>query len=288
MSFHRDTRLVFIPAMEMGFAFSLDPEFRYRPGTANMGIDTIVASTSMAGGDFDGFLLAWDPVAQREVWRVPHRRPWNGGVLSTAGGLVFQGTGHATLEAFRASDGERLFSAPTGTGVVAPPISYEVDGEQYISLLAGWGGGYALASADPPSQTLASGNRGRLLTFKLGGRLALEIVSMPQAPLEPIPLVADAELGQAGFEAFHVWCVGCHGPTAIGGGTIPDLRRLTPARYQQLDEIVLEGALVELGMPSFQAWLDTDDVAAIRAYLLARRAELRAEATAKPKTGMTD
>ncbi len=288
MSFHRDTRLVFIPAMEMGFAFSLDPEFRYRPGTANMGIDTIVASTSMAAGDFDGFLLAWDPVAQREVWRVPHRRPWNGGVLSTAGGLVFQGTGHATFEAFRASDGRRLFSAPTGTGVVAPPISYEVDGEQYISLLAGWGGGYALASADPPSETLASGNRGRLLTFKLGGRLQLEIVSTPQAPLEPIPVVADPELEKAGFEAFHVWCVGCHGPAAIGGGTIPDLRRLAPARYQQLHEIVLEGALVELGMPSFQEWLDADDVVAIRAYLLARRAELRAETNSKPKTGVAD
>ncbi len=275
MSFHPETGLVFIPAIEMGFAFAQDPEFRYRPGTSNMGIDTIVASTSIAEGDHSGFLLAWDPVAQHEVWRVTHQRPWNGGVLSTGGGLVFQGTGHATFEAFRATTGERLFSAPTGTGVVAPPITYELDGEQYVALLAGWGGGHAMAAADPPAETLASGNRGRLLTFKLGGRLQLPVESEQRAPIVPIAVGGDPTLQKAGFDAFHSWCVGCHGAAAIGGGTVPDLRLLPPARYPQLEEIVLKGALVESGMPDFAEWLDEGDVSAIRAYLLQRRESLR-------------
>ncbi|MBW2497727.1 MAG: PQQ-dependent dehydrogenase, methanol/ethanol family [Deltaproteobacteria bacterium] len=278
MSFHRDTGLVLIPAMEMGFNFAVDADFRYRPGAPNIGIDAAAGSSSIAGGAHAGFLLAWDPVAQREVWRVPHRRPWNGGVLSTAGGLVFQGTGHATLEAFRVEDGTRLFQAPTGTGVVAPPISYEVGGEQYVSVLAGWGGGFALASADPPAETLASRNRGRLLTFKLGGKLELDLPPVrPPAPLEAIPIVEDEALVAAGGATFTRWCVTCHGAAAIGGGTVPDLRRLAPPRYAELEEIVVGGALVEAGMPSFGDWLDAQDVEAIRAYLLARRAALREE-----------
>ncbi|MCP4905349.1 MAG: PQQ-dependent dehydrogenase, methanol/ethanol family [bacterium] len=281
MSFHRDTGLVMIPAMEMGMAFALDPDFRYRPGASNMGIDTIVASTSIAAGGFGGFLLAWDPVAQREVWRVPHRRPWNGGVLSTAGGLVFQGTGQATFEAFRAATGERLFSTPAGTGVVAPPITYEIDGEQYVSLLAGWGGGYALASADPPDETLASGNHGRLLTFKLGGERKLPTESAPKFSPEAIPVTADAALVKAGFETYHTWCVACHGPSAIGGGTIPDLRMLTPTRYTQFEEILMEGALLERGMPSFEKWLKEEDVDALRAYVLERRQALRVARSAE-------
>jgi mono/diheme cytochrome c family protein len=284
MSFNPDTGLVYIPAMEMGFTFAADPDFRYRPGAPNLGIDPVVASTSIVAGGHGGFLLAWDPVAQREVWRVPHQRAWNGGALSTAGGLVFQGTGHSTLEAFRATDGKRLFRAPTGTGVVAPPITYELDGEQYVSVLAGWGGGFAMASADPPVETLASGNRGRLLTFKLGGRLALDLPDEPQRLPEAIPITNDVELTRAGFETFHVWCGSCHGGAAIGGGTIPDLRRLAPPRYAELEEIVLEGALVELGMPSFGEWLEPGDVVAIRAYLLDRRAALRAEGAGDPAT----
>jgi mono/diheme cytochrome c family protein len=130
----------------------------------------------------------------------------------------------------------------------------------------------------PPAETLASQNRGRLLTFKLGGKLELELPpARPPAPLEAISVVEDEALVEAGGETFTHWCVTCHGAAAIGGGTVPDLRRLAPPRYAELGEIILGGALVEAGMPSFGEWLDAQDVEALRAYLLTRRAALREE-----------
>jgi quinohemoprotein ethanol dehydrogenase len=242
-----------------------------------MGVDMVWASTTMGKGTLGGFLIAWDPVARREVWRVPQRRPWNGGTLTTAGNLVFQGTGEARFEAYRATDGEKLFSAPAGTGVIAPPVTYRVDGEQYVSVMAGWGGGFALASADPPAETLAGGNAGRLLTFKLGGHASLPAPQRVIRSFESIDANFPAAEVDAGMRVFHTFCAACHGPAAIGGGTIPDLRTAEPAVYDALPEIVLEGALLAKGMPRFGKWLDTDDVVALRAYLLSRRALLVSE-----------
>jgi PQQ-dependent dehydrogenase (methanol/ethanol family) len=277
MSFHPGTGLVYLPAMEMPFTFRYDTDFVRRPGLFNTGIDPVVGATSMVSDRLVGVLLAWDPVARREVWRVEHPRPWNGGTLATAGDLVFQGTGHATLAAYRASDGKRLFEAPAGTGVVAPPITYRVGGEQYVAVLAGWGGGYALASGDPPAEALASGNAGRVLAFKLGGTARLpEPAWRPESP-SPIEARLDPARVERGFALYHRFCGACHGPFAIGGGTLADLRRVAPAVYDALPSIVLEGARLSRGMPGFGAWLDAEDVADLREYLLDRRAALVAE-----------
>jgi quinohemoprotein ethanol dehydrogenase len=277
MSYNPDTGLVYLPAQQIPFSFRRDPAFVYRPGGWNLGLDMVWSATSFGKGTIAGVLIAWDPVARSERWRVPHRRPWNGGTLTTAGNLVFQGNGEARFEAYRATDGERLFSAPAGTGVIAPPVSYRVDGEQYVSVMAGWGGGFALASADPPEETLAGGNAGRLLTFKLGGDARLPPPQRVARSFEPIVADLPAAEVAAGMRVFHEWCVACHGPAAIGGGTIPDLRTAAPAVYDALPKIVLEGALRSKGMPGFGEWLDVNDVAVLRAYLLSRRAELATE-----------
>jgi mono/diheme cytochrome c family protein len=242
-----------------------------------MGIDGIVGATTMGKGKIEGALIAWDPRKKRTVWRAEHLRPWNGGLLSTAGNLVFQGTGHATFEARRATDGTLLFHTPVHTGVIAPPVTYLVNGEQYVAVLAGWGGGYALASADPPPETLKSNNAGRLIAYKLGGKGRLETPAN-ERPL-PAPVRADLDPAQVrrGHNTFHLWCVTCHGPAAIAGGTIPDLRYSRAGTYDALESIVLSGAFEAKGMPSFGTWLDTEDVASIRAYLLDRRAALLLE-----------
>jgi mono/diheme cytochrome c family protein len=143
--------------------------------------------------------------------------------------------------------------------------------------MAGWGGGFALASADPPEETLAGGNAGRLLTFKLGGDARLPPPQRVARSFEPIVADLPAAEVAAGMRVFHEWCVACHGPAAIGGGTIPDLRTAAPAVYDALPKIVLEGALRSKGMPGFGEWLDVNDVAVLRAYLLSRRAELATE-----------
>ena len=87
-----------------------------------------------------GRLLAWDPVKQKEAWRVEHVAPWNGGTLTTAGNLVFQGTADGRFVAYNATTGEKLWESPTGTGVVAAASTYMLDGKQYVSIAVGWGG----------------------------------------------------------------------------------------------------------------------------------------------------
>ncbi|NQZ96952.1 MAG: PQQ-dependent dehydrogenase, methanol/ethanol family [Myxococcales bacterium] len=278
MSFNPATGLVYLPVQDMGFSFATDPDWQLRPGLTNTGIDPLEGTMSMLSGPVTGSLLAWDPVAQREVWRNGHVRPWNGGTLSTAGNLVFQGTGNATFAAYRATDGERLFEAPTGTGVVAPPMTYAIDGEQYVALLAGWGGGFALASGDPPSETLATGNRGRVLVFRLGGTLRLDVPEPTLAAVVPMDAPIDPQLAERGSALYHRYCGACHGPAAVGGGTIPDLRRSAPETLEALAPILLEGVFSARGMPNFGAWLTDADISALHAYLLEQRARLVADA----------
>jgi mono/diheme cytochrome c family protein len=190
---------------------------------------------------------------------------------------VFQGTGRGTLAAYRASDGERLFEARTGTGVIAPPITYRVDGEQYVAVLAGLGGGLALASADPPPDTLATGNAGHVLAWKLGGTAALpQPADWHPAPVAAIDETIDPQRVSRGERTFFRYCTSCHGPAAIGGGTLPDLRRSAPAVYADLANILISGSRLARGMPRFD-FMTADDVADVRAYLLSRRAALRAQ-----------
>ena len=285
MSFHPGTGLVYLPVMEMSYAFGNDLHFVHRPGLFNTGVDPVGGSESLTAGRVVGALLAWDPRTQREAWRVELEHLANGGTLATAGNLVFQGTGRAMLRAYRATDGKLLFETPTGTGVVAPPISYSLDGEQYVAVLAGLGGGMALASGSPPPETLASGNAGRVLAWKLGGTARLPEAQWKPRPLAPIEARLDPKRVDEGRKLFARFCTHCHGPYAIAGGTIPDLRRSEPPIYDALPAIVLEGGRISGGMPSFAGNLDGADLADLRQYLLSRRAELVAEEAKQVKPG---
>jgi quinohemoprotein ethanol dehydrogenase len=221
-----------------------------------------------------GHLLAWDPVAQKEVWRVQYAGAWNGGTLATAGNLVFQGTAHGTFAAHRASDGEKLFETRTGTGIIASPVTYRVDGEQFVAVMAGWGGAFALSGGDAALEAGTTDNTGRLLVFKLGGRAKLPIVEYEERVLAALPADFDSGTIARGNATYHEWCLVCHGAGAVGGGVLPDLRKSAPEIYAMLPEIVLRGAFESRGMPRFDRWLGPEDVEAIRAYLLSRRAQL--------------
>ncbi|MEJ2603161.1 MAG: PQQ-dependent dehydrogenase, methanol/ethanol family [Gammaproteobacteria bacterium] len=205
MSYSPLTGLVYIPAMEVPATYGGDLVFPRPSAYWQTGTDLSIATTPMAlGPDIErslirrlikSYLLAWDPVRQRAVWRVAHEHPWNGGVLSTAGGLVFQGDAMGFFSAYRASDGERLWQAPANNGIVAAPISYEVDGDQYVAVLAGWGGSLALhgGAANDPA---VGGATGRLLVYRLGaaGQPPPGPAPLPAIP-EPPELTADDELG---------------------------------------------------------------------------------------------
>ncbi len=185
MSYSPATGLVYIPAQEIPFPFLKDPDFHPEPVGVNMGVDLDKTSlpqdpkvkTAILSG-LKGFLSAWDPVTGREVWRGEHPGPWNGGVLSTAGNLVFQGTAAGELIAYRASDGTKLWSFPTQTGVIAAPMTYTVDGRQYLSVLVGWGGVFPLVAGELAYKSGRLPNRSRLLTFALDGKAALPAASV--------------------------------------------------------------------------------------------------------------
>jgi quinohemoprotein ethanol dehydrogenase len=217
-----------------------------------------------------GNLLAWDPSAQRAAFRVPHPSVVNGGVLATAGGLVFQGVEgedarEDALVAYDAKSGKKLWSHDTQEVPVAPPVTYVVDGEQYIAVGVGRGGTIGMFAAAehklPPN--------GRFMAFKLGGKATLPPASVAVTFGDP-PAPSDDErkLAEQGEVMFRDLCVRCHGMKGISNRRIPDLRRLPRAYYDSFEAIVLNGAAVQAGMPAFGEVLNQEQVATLKAYVL--------------------
>ena len=148
MSFHPETGLVYLPTHELASFYKVDEGFALRRGGLNTGLDyaLFVHYSGEEEADVQAQLLAWDPLKQEAAGRVTHGAAYNGGTLATGGNLVFQGSADGRLVAYRATDGTRLWEAPVGTGVMAAPITYEIDGEQYVAIAAGWGSGFALSA----------------------------------------------------------------------------------------------------------------------------------------------
>ena len=289
MSFSPRTGLVYIPVQEIPFVYRHDDAFAFAPGLWNTGVDVEAAGLPedpAAAAEVlklvQGRLIAWDPVACKEVWRVEQGAPFNGGVLSTAGGLVFQGSARGEFAAYRADTGERLWAAPVQTGVVAAPMTYGVDGEQYVAVVVGWGGGLPLAGGRV-AQMAGSVNRSRLLVYALGGRQRLPEPAAVARELAPPPLEATPEQVARGKSLFAARCMPCHGDGAVGGGVVPDLRYASAATHAGFDAIVRGGVRHQKGMAGFAQVLDADDVAAIHAYVIKRAHDALAEQAAQAR-----
>jgi quinohemoprotein ethanol dehydrogenase len=270
MSYDPLTHLAYIPAQESGFSYSHTTAFDYQTMAWNLAQNPAARPPPPSAAiPVKGFTLAWDPIGNKEVWRIAHDGPWNSGVLTTAGNLLIEGTEDGNFVAYRASSGEKLWQMPIGTGAVAGPISYAVDGEQYIAVSAGWagsliiiGGGLA-AIHDAPS---------RMLVFKLGGTATLPPTE-PRVVPPPPPQTASADTIARGEAAYNKTCRLCHGGNLISGGMIPDLRFMSAQTHQQFDAIVLGGARANQGMASFADVVSIDDAQAIHAYIIDVSAE---------------
>jgi quinohemoprotein ethanol dehydrogenase len=216
-----------------------------------------------------GELLAWDPVKQRAAWRARYPVVEGGGVLTTGGNLVFQGRADGILAAYRATDGQQLWSFDAGTGIMAPPVTYLVDGEQFVSVMAGWGGADALQNA--PNRGKVRPGYGRILTFALGrtAKLNAPAYGHTEPPTPAIALNASPETIHQGKLLYGAVCSYCHGAEAVAG-PLPDLRYATKAVHDQFEGIVLGGSRSSLGMPSFKDALTVDQLRAIQAYILSR------------------
>jgi alcohol dehydrogenase (cytochrome c)/quinohemoprotein ethanol dehydrogenase len=214
-------------------------------------------------------------VARKEAWRVEVGHPWNGGVLSTAGNLVFQGTGMGEFIAYRTDTGERLWSAPTQAGVLAAPISYTVDGEQYVAVEVGWGGAFGLAAGELARDSHTAANLPRVLAFKLGatGQLPALPATAP-AVLDPPPDAASSVDVTAGKALYHTYCSTCHGDSATGSGILPDLRYSGLLKNAALwDSTVRDGPRADKGMVAFKDEVSSADAAKIRDYVIHRANE---------------
>lgn len=290
MSYSPITGLVYIPYHEVpGALRNQAKEFVYRPHRFNTG-NGFSDAREFPKNVVHGALLAWDPVAQKARWQVPHPNYYNGGILSTAGNLVIQGNARGHFTVYTADKGKELWDFDAQTGIVAGPISYELKGEQYIAVMAGWGGAAATVGGEA-AQVDGRWNNSRLLIFKLGGTAQLPAMQKRTArpEIDPaqismdIPANKDPKVIEEGAVIYANNCLACHGVGAMSGGLTPDLRKSDPAIFAALETIVLKGALEPLGMPNFGKYLTTDDLDKIKAYLVHRRIESFANA----KTGVT-
>lgn len=278
MSYSPRTGYVYFPVLEAGFAYKSAEHFHRSPLGWNTAIDGVASGMPQVQevkkailGSIKAHLTAWDPVAQKEVWRAERPGPWNGGALSTAGNLVFEGTGSGQFEAFRATTGEKLWSASTESGVTAGPISYSVNGEQYIAVLVGWGGVLPLAAGEVALQTPRIANVPRMLAFKLGGTLNLPAAPEVKPPvLAPPKSTTSTAQVKRGEEIYQRYCAGCHGDVAVSGGVLPDLRYSGTLADGQWFQIVLGGILESYGMVGFSTELSRQDAAAVREYVIGR------------------
>jgi quinohemoprotein ethanol dehydrogenase len=292
MAYNPGTGLVYIPAMQPLGIYALSESFKetgsyarrdmfWNPGTDwNAFVTTIQDLMEKLGGPLPperGYLKAWDPLQKKTVWEVEQPSFWNGGLLTTAGDLLFQGTGDGRFVAYAAGSGKVLWAVPVMIGIMAPPITYEVDGEQYVAVMAGYGGSGGVTSGDP--RTMASGkyvNDGHVLAFKLGGREPMPRISEKNAliPQQPAFEATPAQVENGKYK-FMSTCMVCHGALVVSGGVVPDLRMLPPERHSIFKEIVYDGIIHGAGMPKLADLVSEQDVHDIHAYVIARANEDR-------------
>ncbi|HEY2144593.1 MAG TPA: PQQ-dependent dehydrogenase, methanol/ethanol family [Steroidobacteraceae bacterium] len=265
MAFNPKTGLVYIPAQQVPLTFIPLPPLPVAPIGWNLG----VALGSLTPQN-EGFLLAWDPVRQREAWRVTYKGPWNGGIVTTAGNIVAQGDAAGNFNIYRADTGEKLWSMFAQSGIIAAPSTFTVGGEQYIAVLSGWGGSYSLSGGKAAAMSGNMRNVSRMLVFKLGGTASLPPLEPRTFVINPPPEPTDAESIAKGEPLYTQYCSACHGENAVGGGIVTDLRASNFLGMDFYYNIVLDGALKDAGMASFKVALTRDDATAIRNFIIHR------------------
>jgi len=286
MAFSPVTHLVYIPTAEKGALYRDLPPEKQQNWASDVPLMGALAGLIMemdykAADPRSGStaLIAWDPVAQKEIWRQPGPSGVPGSTMATAGNLLFQGTLDGRFRAFAADSGKPLWSFATQAPAIAAPITYSVAGRQYVTILTGGGlsvgiTGEALAKYGIDYRE----QKRRVLTFALGGRKTLPAAHpfRPTPPDDP-SYVADAVAAQRGAIVFATRCAGCHGMQAVAAGSAPDLRTSSvPTSGEALSAVVREGVLSAAGMPPFAEMRD-GELADLRQYLRNRAGDLRAK-----------
>lgn len=278
MSFNPQLRLAYIPAQHVPLTLGEDKSWNKHgsnvPGETMSGVgwNTAMNVNAMPPNSKPfGRLIAWDPVRQKEVWRQELSSPWNGGTLTTAGNLVFQGTADGRFVAYNARTGAKLWETPTGTGVVAAPITYAVDGKQYVSIAVGWGGVYGQSQRATERST-----PGVIYTFAVGGKAVMP--EFTRYKLGDLLAGVPYDPGQVsdGRALYVSNCVFCHGvPGVDKGGNIPNLGYMPAAYIEHLERFIFNGPATGRGMPDFTGKIRSEDVEKLKAFIQATADSVR-------------
>ncbi|MGX7894633.1 PQQ-dependent dehydrogenase, methanol/ethanol family [Tsuneonella sp. HG222] len=277
MAFSPRTGLAYFPAYQSAFAYAVQPGWKPQPMRSNSGWGGFTGEAAKkraavmeeANKLEKAMLTAWDPVKQQIAWQVPLPRHGNGGVMVTAGDLVFEGTTKQTFSAFDARTGKVLWEYPTQSAPVAGAITYMLDGVQYVAVNAGWGGGAAQIERGAGIELPRA--PARLLVFKLGGTKQLPPLAAKEPIQDPPPLRASEAQVAQGARIFADTCALCHGQNAIGG--VKDLRHMSRETHARFNAIVLEGIYADKGMASFADILTPEQAEQVHHYLIARANE---------------
>lgn len=271
MAHSPQTGLTYIPVMEGG-RVHVDPanikDFKVRDGMfVNTGLGAAPANIVVPPAK--SFLLAWDPVKQKEAWRIPQPGTFNGGVLATGGGLVFEGLNTGDFGAYSAATGEKLWAFDAQNGILSAPISYTVGGRQYVSVIASFRSSFP----NQPNWDYRQQRR-RVLTFALGGKAQLpKFERLAEPVLDDPTFIIDPKKAAIGAGIYNTGCNICHGAGMAAGGAAPDLRKSALAMDKDgFYQVVREGALMSRGMGRF-AHLSDDEMEGLRHFIRQRARE---------------
>ena len=269
MAFNPNLNHVYVPKQDMAGIYTVERNFDPRTGINNNGnqlpADEAIEAMQ-ARPPSRSYLLAWDPVKQAPAWEIEHPSGPNGGVLATASNLVLQGTADGYFKVFDGEQGRTLYQQSLEIGVIAPPITYTMDGEQYITVIAGAGG----AGLRQSEVLRHKQNTGRVFTFKLGANKPIpEVADKHVVDVTPPENFGTPSQVAEGKALYHRVCARCHGMSVVSNGILRDLRYATPTIHDNWNNIVLGGMFEALGMAAFDDLLDDGQAQAIRSYVVA-------------------
>ena len=273
MAYNPLTHLVFIPTIETSNTYSdkgIDlAHWAPTPGNVFDGAQNIDFDVRHGGPtDFTSYLQAYDPVVQKRVWRVRTPGMVGGGVAATAGGLIFEGQLDGRFNAYAARSGKLLWSFDAGSPIIAPPITYSLNGRQYVTVVTGHGTSFGGYGKMVPFTIDYRTQAHDVLTFAIGGKAKLpprEKTALQ--PRDDKSYRSDAASATRGLALAGAYCIACHGFDLVGGGTAPDLRASSiPLDAASFRSVVHDGALVPNGMPRFEELTD-QQLADVRQYI---------------------
>ncbi len=290
MAYNPDLKLAYIPAQEIPETYAFDPLWATKPAKWNTGadfttgvpVDLPPGITKFLRASLKGRLIAWDPVKQEPRWTVEHNNAWNGGILSTAGKLVFQGKLDGDFVAYNAETGESLWNHNLRSGGISGPATYSIGDEQFVTITTGWGSGFALITGYGFDETV-SPTVGKVVTFKLGATGTIPVPDMIEIERTvKAERYGTADQLNSGMVHYARVCTACHGALAISSGVLPDLRwSAYSGSADAWQAVVAEGVLADQGMVSFSELLTLEEIEAIRAYVVAQGHNSLAEEAAE-------